>query len=496
MKLLSVHVLVLAALVWASLVSVALALSRAQYASALDKSILFFDLQRSGRLPSWQRLRWRGDSGLNDGRAQGVDLTGGYYDAGDNVKFGMPMAFSIAVLAWNAVEFRDSLRQTGQLGNTLNAVRWGTDYLLKCSARPNELWVQVGDPNNDHQCWERPEDMDTSRTAYKVDTNRRGSDVAGDTAAALAAGSVAFRGIDNAYSNRLLVAARRVFTFADRYRGKYSDPLGYVVCPFYCSYSGYNDELVWAATWLYKATRENSYLQYLQRNAYSLGGASQTMNVFSWDNKFAGAQVLLAQSVMQGVNGLQAYKDRADGFICAVLPRSISNSNQLQFTRGGMLWYMGQLNLQYVTSSSFLITTYARYLSASRRTVNCGGRNVNAAQLLGAAQKQMDYILGQNPKGLSYMIGFGRNPTRVHHRAASLPSKRARPGKIACKDGFNWYNSWNPNPNIAMGAVIGGPDQGDNINDNRGNYAQMEPATYVNAPIVGVLSELAAGRRY
>lgn len=72
-----------------------------------------------------------------------VDLTGGYYDAGDNVKFGMPMAFSIAVLAWNAVEFKDSLRQTGQLGNTLNAVRWGTDYLLKCSARPNELWVQV-----------------------------------------------------------------------------------------------------------------------------------------------------------------------------------------------------------------------------------------------------------------------------------------------------------------------------------------------------------------
>lgn len=161
-----------------------------------------------------------------------------------------------------------------------------------------------------------------------------------------------------------------------------------------------------------------------------------------------------------------------------------------------MLYYMGQLNLQYVTSSSFLLTTYASYLAATHRTVNCGGRTVNAAQLLGAAQRQIDYILGGNPRGMSYMIGFGRNPTRVHHRAASLPSVRAHPWKIACKDGFNWYNSLNPNPNIAMGAVIGGPDQGDNINDNRGNYAQMEPATYVNAPIVGVLSELAAGRRY
>jgi endoglucanase len=52
---------------------------------------------------------------------------------------------------------------------------------------------------------------------------------------------------------------------------------------------------VWAATWLYKATNNNYYLQYLIRNGNALGGATQTMNVFSWDNKYAGAQVLLAQ---------------------------------------------------------------------------------------------------------------------------------------------------------------------------------------------------------
>lgn len=73
--------------------------------------------------------------------------------------------------------------------------------------------VQVGDPSSDHQCWERPEDMDTPRTAYKVDVNRRGSDVAAETAAALAAASMAFRGVDNAYSARLLAAARRVLRY-------------------------------------------------------------------------------------------------------------------------------------------------------------------------------------------------------------------------------------------------------------------------------------------
>lgn len=36
-----------------------------------------------------------------------------------------------------------NLHQTGQLGNMLNAIRWGTDYLMKANTGPNELWVQV-----------------------------------------------------------------------------------------------------------------------------------------------------------------------------------------------------------------------------------------------------------------------------------------------------------------------------------------------------------------
>lgn len=42
------------------------------YADALEKSILFFEGQRSGKLPTEQRLTWRGDSGLSDGAAYHV----------------------------------------------------------------------------------------------------------------------------------------------------------------------------------------------------------------------------------------------------------------------------------------------------------------------------------------------------------------------------------------------------------------------------------------
>lgn len=42
------------------------------YAEALTKSLLYFEAQRSGRLPYNQRVPWRDHSGLTDGLEQGV----------------------------------------------------------------------------------------------------------------------------------------------------------------------------------------------------------------------------------------------------------------------------------------------------------------------------------------------------------------------------------------------------------------------------------------
>ncbi|XP_024361312.1 endoglucanase 3 [Physcomitrium patens] len=487
---------VVTAVSWANLVAIAVAFNSAEYASALDKSLLFYDVQRSGKLPPWQRIKWRADSALDDGKAEKMNLTGGYYDAGDNVKFGLPMAFSITLLAWNVVEFGDNLQYTGQLQNLLNNIRWGTDYLLRCYSDSEELWVQVGEPNADHQCWERPEDMDTPRTAYKIDSDNPGSDVAAETAAAFAAASMAFRRADVAYSNTLILSARRIFNFADNYRGKYSDSLAGAVCPFYCSYSGYKDELVWGAAWLYKATRLDLYLQYLITNANSLGGATVTVNAFNWDNKYAGAQLLVAQEILTGTQGLQqGYKDRADGYICQVLPSSISPASTTTYTPGGLLYQTDGSNMQAVTTAAFLLTNYARSLATAKKTIQCGGSQITPAQLTTVAQNQVDYILGNNPKKMSYMVGFGsKYPTQPHHRASSLPSTSALSQKIGCGQGFTYYSSKNPNPNLAMGAIVGGPDKNDNFNDVRSNYAALEPTTYINAPIVGILAVLATNR--
>ncbi|GMI66014.1 cellulase 2 [Hibiscus trionum] len=456
------------------------------YSDALEKSILFFEGQRSGRLPSNQRLKWRGNSGLSDGASYDVDLVGGYYDAGDNVKFGLPMAFTITMLSWSVIEFGSSMQS--QVGDAKTAIRWGTDYLLKAAtATPGTLYVQVGDPNMDHKCWERPEDMDTPRNVYKVSTQNPGSDVAAETAAALAAASIVFKESDPSYSARLLQTAKNVFNFADRYRGSYSDSLNSVVCPFYCSYSGYQDELLWGASWMHRATQDNSYLTYIQSNGHTMGSDNDDFS-FSWDDKRAGTKVLLSKDFLEkSASEFQLYKSHSDNYICSLVPGT--SGFQAQYTPGGLLYKASESNLQYVTTTSFLLLTYAKYLNANGGVVTCGASSVTSESLIAQAKKQVDYILGDNPAKMSYMVGFGeRYPQHVHHRGSSVPSIQAHPGRITCDNGFQYLYASSPNPNVLVGAVIGGPDSKDNFADDRNNYQQSEPATYINAPFIGALA--------
>uniref|UniRef100_A0A803N0Q4 Endoglucanase n=1 Tax=Chenopodium quinoa TaxID=63459 RepID=A0A803N0Q4_CHEQI len=423
------------------------------YKDALAKSILFFEGQRSGRLPKDQRVTWRSHSGLLDGSLAGVNLKGGYYDAGDNVKFNLPMAFTTTMLSWGTLEFGG--RMGPELNNARAAIRWATNYLYKCAtATPGKLYVGVGDPNADHKCWERPEDMDTPRTVYSVSPSNPGSDVAGETAAALAAASIVLRITDRRYAAMLLMTAKKVMEFALKYRGAYSDSLGSAVCPFYCSYSGYKDELLWGAAWLYRATKQSYY-----SNMMNSLGANDATDIFSWDNKFAGARVLLSRNALiRKDKNFEPYKQAAEEFICRILPNSPSTSTQ--------------------------------YTPVSKHTFTCGSIVVTSKTLRRLVKRQVDYILGDNPLKLSYMVGYGANyPKKIHHRASSLPSLKKQNQAIKCSDGFQpYYYSSNPNPNILIGAVVGGPSQNDAYSDDRTDFSHSEPATYINAAIVGTLA--------
>lgn len=83
----------------------------------------------------------------------------------------------------------------------------------------------------------------------------------------------------------------QLFEFGDKYRGKYDSSIG-VVKGYYSSVSGYMDELLWAALWLYKATDKVDYLNYAIQKANSFGGITWAIDEFSWDVKYAGLQIM------------------------------------------------------------------------------------------------------------------------------------------------------------------------------------------------------------
>ena len=106
---------------------------------------------------------------------------------------------------------------------------------------------------------------------------------------------------------------------------------------------------------------------------------------------------------------------------------------------------------------------------------------------------QVDYILGSNPNGMSYLVGLGsKYPSQVHHRGASIVSIKTNPTPVECKAGFDlWFHKNAPNPNVLTGAVVGGPDINDQYSDTRTNYNMAETGTANGAPFVGVLARLA-----
>ncbi|MGC5030740.1 glycoside hydrolase family 9 protein [Micromonospora sp. DT229] len=436
------------------------------YAEALQKSLLFYEAQQSGKLPDWNRVSWRGDSALRDGSDVGIDLTGGWYDAGDHVKFGFPMAFTTTMLAWGAVEYRSGYAASGQLTHLLNNLRFVNDYFVKANPAPNVLYGQVGKGDDDHKWWGPAEVMPMARPAYKIDASCGGADLAGETAAAMAASSMVFRPTDAAYADKLLTHARQLYTFADTVRKNYHECITDATS-FYRSWSGYTDELVWGAIWLYRATGDAAYLAKAESEYDRLGTEPQTTTrsykwTVAWDNKQFGAYVLLAN-----LTGKQKYVDDANRWLDFWTVGV--NGERVRYSPGGMAVLDSWGALRYAANTAFAALVYSDKTTDATRK----------ARYKDFAVRQINYALGDNPRNSSYVIGFGANsPRNPHHRTAH----------------GSWWDSMTvptETRHTLYGALVGGPSSpNDAYTDNRSDYVMNEVATDYNAGFTSALARL------
>jgi endoglucanase len=454
-----------AGLLWAAVPSDAAA-APYRYGEALQKSLLFYEAQVSGKKPAWNRVSWRGDSAMTDGADAGLDLTGGWYDAGDHVKFGLPMAFTTTMLAWGAVENRDAYASSGQLTHLLNNLRVPNDYFIKAHPSADVLYGQVGKGDDDHKWWGPAEVMPMARPAYKIDATCGGSELAAETAAAMAASSMVFRPTDPQYADTLLTHAKQLYAFADRVRKSYHECITDATA-FYKSWSGYADELVWGAIWLHRATGDATYLAKAEAGYDAQGNENQTTTkmykwTISWDNKQYGNYVLLAQ-----LTGKQKYLDDAnrwlDWFTVGV------NGEKVRTSPGGMVVVDSWGALRYAANTAFVALVHSDHLGdATRRQ-----------RYHDFAVRQINYALGDNPRSSSYVIGFGAgSPQNPHHRTAH----------------GSWWDSQQvpvETRHVLYGALVGGPSSPDDkYTDSRGDYVMNEVATDYNAGFTSALARL------
>ncbi len=428
------------------------------YSDVLPLALKFYEAQRAaGPFPT---VTWREPAALDDGSDVGRDLSGGWFDAGDHVKFNLPMSYSATMLNWGILAFKDAYIQTNTLEYAKDQVKYALDYFINAynegsdpnSAADDKVYYQVGNPYKDHEFWGPPHLMTMERPTYTCDAQNKCSEVSAGMAAALASGSLVFSD-DEVYASKLLDTAKKIYRFAKEYQGNN----GYTAANnFYTSFSGYYDELAWAAIWLYKATNDSSYLndaKYFITQAQDGRYWAQ-----SWDNVSNGANLLLFELTNE-----RSYADNIETHLNHWL-------NGVTYTSGGLAFLDRWGSLRYASTTAFMALLYAKDLEPSLLRNN----------YINFAKGQIDYILGDNPRGSSYVVGYGNNyPKSPHHRAA-----------------HNSLTNSMYDPVVATytleGALVGGPKSADDFDyeDRTDDYVANEVATDYNAGFTGALAGL------
>ena len=237
----------------------------------------------SARVYATSRLRRGQLTGSLQAAGGTVDVAGGWFDAGDYLKFSGTASFTDLILLFTLREYGAKLRAPLAL---LSEARFGTDWLLKTWDQPRKvLYEQVGlgDGNGgsvlgDHDIWRLPQRDDGYRDpalrfiAHRpvFAANRPGAPIspnlAGREAAAFALCAQIFRVSDQAYAHRCLVAGQTLYIAAAK---SWQRPARRQRAGSYYSESEWRDDMELAAIELYLATVKMITPDLPNRDAYS-----------------------------------------------------------------------------------------------------------------------------------------------------------------------------------------------------------------------------------
>ena len=415
------------------------------YAKLLQYSMYFYDGNMCGDdVDSASAFDWRGDCHTGD------EVVGGFHDAGDHVKFGLPAGYSAATLGWGYYEFKDAYDSLGQTAHLKEITNRFCKYFKDCTVLSGDtvskFCYQIGEGGggNDHGYWGPPETQESIKGSRKAFwTSNGASDIAAEYAAALAVNYLNFGNAED------LKYAEALYKFSTQYNQCATDGTN----GFYTS-DTYEDDQAWAAGFLYLATKDDKYKNFMD-NFFATGNREwgEVYTPLGWSNAESGAAALYGEIA------------------------------------GDWKWANSYVSKNCTDKSTFWMPSWASWGSARTNT---------AMQLVAMVvskhtdndysdwcKAQMGMILGDNSTGKNLVVGFNENsPKYPHHRAASGHAYTSSDEATPTWDATNGH--------VLVGALVGGPTSSDfsTYNDSIKDAKANEVALDYNAAFVGAAAAL------
>lgn len=377
------------------------------YMEALAMSLYFFDSNACGSGITGGPLTWRGDCHTYDAEASvgdlggsakafvdpdgdgKVDVSGGWHDAGDHIKFNLTIGFALSSLGISDYINPGIYEKAGCRDHLEYEMRWGADYLMKTtflddSGKVVAVAHTVADGGTDHSFWSSPEVQTYERPIFWLTANDNNSSVSCEMAAGLGAAAYVFKDSDPEYSAKCAKYAKALLEFGTKHVGNNTGGIG----GFYSTDAQYQDEEAIAQAWLWIVGEGDKPTRVPKNKDY--GGSQYDGWVYSWDKVWQGYATLMYKAT-----GDSAFRDELIVEIDGQGGMKVGKYN----TNG---WGTSRINCA---------------IQMDAYTVADGDPNSEYAQ---GAKWQLDYILGDNNLGYSFLLGFGDKwPVHIHHRAAN-----------------------------------------------------------------------------
>jgi hypothetical protein len=393
----------------------------------------------------------------------GKDLSSGWYDAGDFVKFGLPFGFSVYCLlkgydvfprGYDDLTSWDYKGTPDQIPDILGEVKIATDYLQRAVVSSTQLVVDVGNAGVDHQALSESGYANSQRTSPRQVYTGAGADIAGLYAASLALMANLYKKHDAAYAAACLAKAKEAYQFGTaNQRLSTQQNNG----EFYKT-ATWKDKMAAAAVELHRATGEASYLE--QAKAH-LGGVPQHYYVLGYANVGDLAAFELKRLGVANAEGIWLSD------VAFTMNRVVKAANASPLIKGAFInsdWgNAGNAACAgFSAALAFIITGETSYLDFAR--------------------SQAHWVAGLAPFSQSYVVGFGNGTSiQPHHRndVVKLNGVRLKGGVVS---GPSPNGTLDPAKPEAVSWSFNGSDAN--------NYKNTEVALNYNAGMVGLVAFL------